>query len=1248
MIRSLRAKIIILTLAVSLVPLLLLSVVLLGMSYTSQRNDVLTRQQDNAQQMAQQVRSTLSESEQAMSVLAETSNWQALDSAEQNLIVDTLYGHRLLESADNPWTVFTEILFLDKEGEPVAGKSAFRMLLLTDWAELARETAFGTVAQGQDYWGPVYFGAAEMPAIDIAVPTQDLSGGFTGQLRGAINLDKALWATLTGPGVPQDALVYLFDESGRLIVRNDEHFYERSDLPIGIIPVAKARQGLHEGVETYRGLLGEQAVGAWQPISDTGWTVVVETPTQVAFADVRNLLALAMVVSVVAIIMAVVAGVFASRALTEPIETLRQGAETIGAGNLDHRIRVRSQDEIGTLARTFNRMAASLKTSQTEIEQWGQELEVRVEERTHELSDASERMRRRAVQMQTSAEVARAIASVRDLDQLLSQITQLVSERFGWYHVGIFLLDEGAEYAVLEAANSKGGQRMLARGHRLKVGETGIVGSVTGTGEPLIALDVGENAVYFDTPELHGTRSEMALPLKLGDQIIGALDVQSTEAAAYDEEDVALLIILADQVATAIENARLFEETQHALDEVQALHRQYVEREWARGTSRQQDMAYEYRRRGLAPLGDVLSPEVRRAVDTGQVASFTRPQAGQPEDDGGNGHGDEAVQAALAAPIKIRDQIVGVLDLQESDAPRQWTDDDIALVQSVSDQLGQALETARLFEETSRRAEQMTTLNRIGLDLASGLEMERVLQSLYEQCEQVLSVDTFYVALYDDVRGMIDFPLLTGKDGPLTMDSMDIESPSLTSHVIQSGELLYVPDARNISEDAPYRALPISDLPNRSYVGVPLLSRGQAIGVLSIQSLSPNAYSDEDIELLTTMSTQATIAIENARAYQRLVETADELREVDRLKTQFLANMSHELRTPLNSIIGFSRVMLKGIDGPLTDLQEDDLTSIYSSGQHLLGLINSILDMSKIEAGKMDLSFDEVDLSDIFSTVIYTARGLLKDRPIKLKSDFPEDLPLVWADTQRVRQILINLISNAAKFTETGHIALAASADAEFVTISVSDTGMGIEEEAMNRLFIAFQQVDQSTSRRAGGTGLGLAISRSFVELLGGEIWVESEPGKGSTFSFTLPIYEVVRAKEEKAEEVDHGLDPDNKTVLAVDDDEGVITLLKRYLENDGYRVVGVKESHQAVETAQRLAPGLTAITLDVVMPNMDGWQVLRALKQNLQTQDIPVILCSIVEGLDQGLEMGAVACLRKPVTRDDILEILKQIENSG
>jgi PAS domain S-box-containing protein len=848
------------------------------------------------------------------------------------------------------------------------------------------------------------------------------------------------------------------------------------------------------------------------------------------------------------------------------------------------------------------------------------------------------------------AEVSQALASA---PLHAAEVAEIIANQFvvvmGITEASISLLSpDGETMEIVADLYSDGeGVRALYLEERFSLADYPGTARVMNTLEPLIVQvsDPDADPAQLAYIQESGTETLAIFPLAVKGEAIGVLELEARgQERHFSPQELSTMRTLANQAAVALENALLFEQTQAALAEVEATHRSYLRQTWQEYLLRRDLLergAFLYDRsqgEAAAPMrGDAFAarpperPEIEDAVANGNPVMVA-------------GAEDEEKTTSLAVPIVLRGQTLGVIGVEAPLGERQWTEDEIALMKAVGEQLAQTLETTRLFEETSRRAEQMSTLNQVGLDLTSGLELELVLQMLYEHCTEVFVTDTFYVALYDESAGVIRFPLVTGVDGPIARESVRISDESgLTGYVIRTGQTLHIPDTRAIPEDAPYPDLPIGDLPNRCHIGVPLTSRGQVIGVLSIQSRTPQAYTSEDVDLLTTLATQASIAIENARAYERLVETAEQLREVDRFKTQFLANMSHELRTPLNSIIGFSRVMLKGIDGPLTDLQQTDLTSIYNSGQHLLSLINSILDMSKIEAGKIELAFEEVDLASIFRVVLSTTRALVKDRPVQLRSEIPDSLPTVWSDAQRVRQILINLLSNASKFTTAGSITLRAQAGDEFVTISVADTGVGIDAEAQRRLFIPFQQVDGSTTRRAEGTGLGLAISRSFVEILGGEIWVESEPGEGSTFFFTLPVYQAVRQREEQ--EVGVSLQPGKKVIMAVDDDAGVISLLQRYLENDGYQVVGVTQAPSALDTARRLAPHLSAITLDIVMPNVDGWQILRALKQDAGTSDIPIILCSIVDSIDQGLALGASACLRKPVTRDQLLQTLRKLD---
>ena len=470
---------------------------------------------------------------------------------------------------------------------------------------------------------------------------------------------------------------------------------------------------------------------------------------------------------------------------------------------------------------------------------------------------------------------------------------------------------------------------------------------------------------------------------------------------------------------------------------------------------------------------------------------------------------------------------------------------------------------------------------------------------------------------------------------------------------------------------------------------VPLLGRGgELIGVISVDDpadgLRPQA---ESLYTLEIFAHQASQAIENVRLYselrQRLLsleeahrriqqaqeelarysrsleemvarrtrelqERSEQLEvalrratEADRLKSEFLANMSHELRTPLNSIIGFSRVILNGIDGPLTDLQRTDLTAIHNSGVHLLQLINDILDLSKIESGHMELLKEPVDLFPVVRGVLDTCRPLVEGKPLELRAQIPPDLPPVYADVTRVRQIILNLVSNAIKYTDRGSITVTAGQQAGEIVVSVRDTGIGIAPQDLPKVFEPFRQVGKAIERRAAGTGLGLAISRRFVEMHGGRIWVESEPGQGSTFSFTLPVMGAPCPAPAGAGEGPAAV-PAGRTVLVVDDDPDVISLFRRYLEEQGYQVLGATDAVEALRLAWEEHP--YAITLDIILPGEDGWTVLRALKEDPATRDIPVVICSVVQDQDIGFSLGAADYLTKPVSREALLDALARL----
>ncbi len=386
----------------------------------------------------------------------------------------------------------------------------------------------------------------------------------------------------------------------------------------------------------------------------------------------------------------------------------------------------------------------------------------------------------------------------------------------------------------------------------------------------------------------------------------------------------------------------------------------------------------------------------------------------------------------------------------------------------------------------------------------------------------------------------------------------------------------------------------------------------------------------------------------------KLDEAQRKTEQVSKAKSIFLSNMSHELRTPLNVVIGYASSMLDMPQIyehiPLPKTYRSDVQLIKENGQYLVGLINDILDLSKIEAGHLKLRCAPVNVADLCKGVISTSLGLLKGKPVQIRPDFTADLPKVWADSLRVRQITLNLMSNAIKFTETGSVTLAARVEGDFLRISVTDTGIGIPENALQTIFDRFQQASQDTERHYGGTGLGLDISKQLSVMHGGDLSVQSKVGKGSTFSFTLPLATPEQLGDAFSEEViDHnielfepGLVNEIHTVLLVEDDVNTRVMLRRTLESQNYVVVDTHDGAQAIELVGSLLPSL--VILDINLPHKDGWEILQAIKANEETAAIPVIICTVDEADGRSDDMGAALHIRKPLNPEDLLIDVEKI----
>ncbi len=627
---------------------------------------------------------------------------------------------------------------------------------------------------------------------------------------------------------------------------------------------------------------------------------------------------------------------------------------------------------------------------------------------------------------------------------------------------------------------------------------------------------------------------------------------------------------------------------------------------------------------------------------------------------------------ALLVPMRSKDQILGVISVDDPDDRRRPTLERIRDLEIFADKAALAIENNRHVETQKESERQAKFLVEIGQIFHSSLKRSEVMEAIVNKGGKVIG--EFCCLWLLDGENLVPQATYHEKPDLINLFKQGCEAhpcrvgQDVVGEVITTGRSLLL--SRPFSEDVRNFAETPFDSLNRqraisSLMVLPLRARDRIIGVMIFLNFQPKRkYKHEELHLAQELAERAALAIENARLFEEAGEKAKQLEKASKLKSEFLANVSHELRTPLNAIITLSDILIRGIPGDLNAEQIKQLQIIQRSGNNLLSLINDILDLSKIEAGKIEPIYSRIPIRAVVEETIEHIRPLCIKKRLELEYLPSADVPeYIYTDQDKLTKALMNVIANAVKFTEKGRIAVFLNLEEDNkLRIDISDTGIGIPDDRLKDIFNEFQQVDSSDSRRYSGTGLGLSITRKVLTILGGSVSVKSQQGRGSTFTIILPLkseieIESLRLLEtspsslpspgelfEIEVEDDRNLrDEKRKVILVIDDDKEAIYIMRQYLHEHNYQIVFPQNGEDVVALADQYKP--FAITLDLIMPGRSGWEVLDLLKRETRTKHIPVIITSILKERERAMAMGAAEYLVKPFEPQKLLVFLATLD---
>lgn len=1046
-----------------------------------------------------------------------------------------------------------EVAALDLAGRIRLQASRFRAILPEDEPDLPPQPAMDAAAQGESFFGPVYFARGSEPYNTITVPIERFAGDLIGTLWAKVNL-KYIWEVIQDIKIGESGYAYIVTRSGDLVAHPDLSLVLRRQNLAQLDPV---RAAFHPGSLTEaetslpaKNLHGQKVFASWALIPRLDWAVIIEQPLNEAYAPLYASMLRTSSLLLVGLAMAVVASFFLARRVVRPLEALRWGVDRIGQGDLNHQLQIKTGDEIEILADEFNKMVAELKKSYHGLEE-------KVDQRTRELS--------------ALYDVTAAATRSLDIHPILEEVTKKISQIFEFDATRIFLFDRmGQELQLVAASGFNPGN--LVPGAFQK--GQGIVGKVAEIGEPLIFEDIrGDSRYEVLTHSLASKKAEYnffaVFPIKTKDRLLGAVACLGQQPRRLNPEDLRLVTSLVDQLAFAIDNIKLFEEVKLKTAELEESHRALIET-----LERQTAIAEVLRTMATAPtdltgvLNTITATAVKLAGAHGGlvrlpvanrlqiVAHFnyqTQPQRlavlrnipisfdtrsaaaeafrtqkivqihDTQAEKGYQGPGLQTpARTVLSVPLIRQEETIGVISIFRN-VVQPFDDHCISMLRTFADQAVIAIQNVHLFKELqsrtsdlSRSVEELKALAEVSRAVNSSLDLQTVLTSVVSHAVILSGGDSGAICEVDEKTQEILLRATYRLSEELVQAIEEVRIPLgktvlgrtvTTGQPVQAADLLQEPEypLRDVMQRMEMRAL----------LGVPLVREAKAIGALVVGRKSPGEFPERTVDLLRTFAEQSVLAIQNARLFRDIKEQRQQLeianqrlKELDKLKSNFVANVSHEFRTPLTAVEALTENMLDGLTGPLNDKQLRYIRDVKASADRLARMIDDLLDLSIIEAGRMDIKTEYVCVSSLLRDVSATLTPVAVENRIQLNTDVSGDELSAWADRDKIVQVVTNLISNAIKFTPPGgEINIGARKTAPgWIQVSVSDTGPGIPQAEKHRIFDEFYQAVQPGDNKSKGAGLGLSISKKLVEMHGGRIWVESETGQGSRFFFTLPM----------------------------------------------------------------------------------------------------------------------------------------------